>query len=227
MYRSRILLVEDDKDIQHINDIYLTRQGYEVVTAGTVADATEAVKQNHLSLIILDVHLPDGSGISLCEEIREKTTIPIIFLSCYGDERDKIRGLMAGGDDYMTKPYALTELAARIHAQLRRSQRYGSKTLEYPPVKIDREAQRVFVNDEDVIMTPKEFQILQVLMENAGVPMSAKDLYERLWGQSPVEGVKTVHVHISAIRKKLQLDYDSGVAIKTIRNTGYCFETYN
>jgi len=224
MQKTRILLVEDDRDIQKINVVYLARRGYEIITANSVASATEAVRQNHLNLIVLDVQLPDGSGIAFCEKIRQSTTVPIIFLTCYSDERDKVKGLMAGGDDYITKPYSLSELAARIHAQLRRASINDIRILEYPPLRIDRIAQRVYVNDVDVIMTPKEYQILTILVENVGRPMTASELYERLWGLTPMEGIKTVHVHISAIRKKLNLGSDSKVSIKTIRNTGYCFE---
>lgn len=224
MHKTRILLVEDDKDIQKINFVFLARQGYEIITANTVEAASEAVRQNNLSLIVLDVHLPDGSGISFCERIRQSTTVPIIFLTCYDDERDKVRGLMAGGDDYITKPYGLSELAARIHAQLRRANLSVARNLEYPPLKIDRISQRVYVNDVDVVLTPKEYQILMILVENAGRPISATDLYERLWGLAPIEGIKTVQVHISSIRKKLCLERESRVSIKTIRNMGYCFE---
>jgi len=225
MNKERILLVEDDLDILKINDIYLSRQGYEVITANTVAAAKEAVKHNELSLIVLDVQLPDGSGISFCEKIRKSTSVPIIFLTCYDSERDKVKGLMAGGDDYVTKPYGLTELAARIHAQLRRANINSGRTLEYPPLKIDRVAQRVYLDDVDIVLTQKEYQILMILVENAGRPMTAADIYERLWGVAPVDGLKTVHVHISAIRRKLQHDKKPGVAIRTIRSIGYCFET--
>ena len=224
MQKTRILLVEDDKDIQKINVVFLARRGYEIVTANTVASASEVINQNNLNLIVLDVQLPDGSGMAFCERIRQTTTVPIIFLTCFGDEKDKIKGLMAGGDDYMTKPYSLSELGARIHAQLRRASLNDIRMIEYPPLRIDRIAQRVYINNTDVVLTPKEYQILLILVENAGRPMTAAELYERLWGLSPMEGVKTVHVHISSIRKKLNLESDCGVTIKTIRNIGYCFE---
>ena len=221
---ARILLVEDDEDIQKINTIFLTQQGYETTIAGTVAQAGAAVKNGKFDLIVLDVQLPDGSGIDFCEKIRQNMSIPIIFLTCSGEEVDKVRGLMAGGDDYMSKPYGLSELAARIHALLRRVQLGNAQVLEFPSLRIDRLTQRVYVNGADVVVTPKEYQILMLLAENAGRTLAAEELYEKIWGMAPLDGLKTVNVHISALRKKLRLDDESRIEIRTKRNEGFCFE---
>ena len=221
---ARILLVEDDEDIQKINTIFLTQQGYKTTAAGTVAEADAAVKNGKFDLIVLDVQLPDGSGIDFCEKIRQFMSIPIIFLTCSGEEVDKVRGLMAGGDDYMSKPYGLSELAARIHALLRRVQLGNTQILEFPSLQIDKVTQRVYVDGADVVITPKEYQILTLLAENEGRTLAAEELYEKIWGMAPLDGLKTVNVHISALRKKLNLDDESRIEIRTIRNAGFCFE---
>jgi len=221
---ARILLVEDDDDIQKINTIFLAQQGYKTTAAGTISEAAEAVKNEKFDLIVLDVQLPDGSGLDFCEKIRQDTPLPIIFLTCSGEEEDKVRGLMAGGDDYMSKPYGLSELAARIHALLRRVKMGNTRTLEFPPLRIDRVTQRVYVDGVDVVITPKEYQILMLLVENAGRTLAAEELYEKIWGMAPLDGLKTVNVHISALRKKLNLDDESRIEIRTIRNEGFCFE---
>lgn len=224
MSRTQILLVEDDMDIQKINTAYLIKQGYDIITADTLESAYEAVTQNNPSLIVLDVQLPDGSGVSFCEKIRGVTSVPIMFLTCFDRERDKVKGLMAGGDDYMTKPYGLAELAARIHALLRRVNINDIKIFEYPPVRVDATAQRAYVDGEDAQLTPKEYQMLLILVKNIGRPIGANQLYQKLWGLAPEDGIKTIQVHISSIRKKLKMDYDTKAQIKTIRNVGYCFE---
>ena len=224
---ARILLVEDDEDIQKINTIYLTQQGYGVATAGTIAEATAAVRNERFDLIVLDVQLPDGSGLDFCEKIRQNTIIPIIFLTCSGEEQDKVKGLMAGGDDYMSKPYGLSELAARIHALLRRVKQGNTQILEFPPLRIDKLNQRVYVDGASVVMTPKEYQILILLAENAGRTLPAEELYEKIWGMAPLDGLKTVNVHISALRKKLNLGDESRIEIRAIRNAGYSLEVDN
>ena len=221
---KKILLVEDDRDIQKINSIHLTRHGYDVVTADTLENAYEAVVKSRPDLIVLDVNLPDGSGVSFCETLRGVTTIPIIFLTCDGQEEDKVKGLMAGADDYMTKPYGLSELTARIHALLRRTGFGGSGSLDYPPLKIDTTAHRVYLHGKDALLSHKEYQMLLILAKSAGRPISADEIYEKLWGLEPENVAKTIRVHISSIRKKLKMDGRSNARIITIRNVGYRFE---
>ncbi len=224
MSKTQILIVEDDKDILKINFIHLTKEGYDVITAETLEEAYEAVMQNNPGLIVLDIKLPDGSGLTFCEKIRDITSVPIIFLTCFDSEQDKVKGLMVGGDDYLTKPYNLSELSARIYALLRRIQINDTKILEYPPVKIDTTAQIAYLNGEDTLLTPKEYKLLLILVKNMGRPINSSMLYKKLWGIEAEEGLKTIQVHISSIRKKLKMDADSAAQIKTVRNVGYCFE---
>ncbi len=224
MNKKQILLVEDDEDILKINNIHLTKQGYDCLLAPSLEKAFEIILQKNPDLIVLDINLPDGSGIMFCKKIRDLTKAPIIFLSCYGTEEDKVKGLMAGGDDYITKPYGLSELAARIHTQLRRINLNDKKIFDYPPIKIDTNSQIAYLDGEDVFLTPKEFQIFLILVNNIGKTINTEDLYKKVWGYSPEEGLNTIKVHISSIRKKLKLEYDNIAQIKTIRNVGYCFE---
>lgn len=226
MTKTTILIVEDDRDILSINADHLQDEGYSILEADTIQKAYDAVIQYNPSLIILDIRLPNGSGIEFCKEIRSMTSVPIIFLTCLDEEEDKIKGLMSGGDDYMTKPYGLGELTARIHTQLRRMELNDKQVYEYPPLKINAAAQRVFLNGIDALLSPKEYQILLMLVKNIGRTISAKHLYETLWGDDPYAGIKTIQVHISTIRKKLNMDYDTPNQIKSIRNAGYCFRHF-
>lgn len=224
MEKTLILVVEDDEDIQKINSTFLRGQGYEVICAGNLKEAFTAVEKQNPGLIILDERLPDGSGVEFCEAIREKTDVPIIFLTCMDAEEDKVRGLMAGGDDYITKPYSLSELAARVHALLRRAERSGERFYDYPPLRLDTLTNRAYLDGNDVLLTPREFQILLLLVKNIGKPITITELYNTLWGQPPEKGVKTILVHIHAIRRKIETDKHSRIQIKTVRKAGYCFE---
>lgn len=222
---KRILLVDDDYDILNINSIYLRREGYECLLAETTEQAYAIVELENPDLIVLDILLTDGSGIEICKKIRNSTIAPIIFLTSLLGDAMKIEALKIGGDDYMTKPYKLAELSARIHANLRRVQMHQTKMYEFPPLKIEVTAYRVFLHDQEVFLTQKEMQLLLILVENKGATTRTNDLYHKVWGNHPTESsIKTLHVHISTLRKKLLLDESSPLSIKTIRNMGYCFQ---
>ena len=221
---TRVLLIEDDADILNINKVFLSGQGYEVASACTLKQALQEVTDYNPNVIVLDVCMPDGSGLDFCKTIRSITTASIIFLTCMDDEEDKVKGLMAGGDDYLTKPYSLNELAARIHALCRRMQVNEQLIFEYPPVRIDATACRAYLYGEDAMLSPKEFQLLLLLVKHAGQPILAETLYERVWGMEPATGLRTVRVHISSIRKKLRMDELNCPQLKTVRGIGYCFD---
>lgn len=221
---TRILLIEDDADILKINRVFLSGLGYEVAFSSTLKQAYQTVTDYNPNVIVLDVCMPDGSGLNFCEKIRPFTTASIIFLTCMDDEVDKVKGLMAGGDDYLTKPYSLNELAARIHALCRRMQANEQPVFEYPPVRIDVTACRAYLRGKDAMLSPKEFQLLLLLVKHAGQPVPAETLYERVWGMDPAEGLRTVRVHISSIRKKLRMDEIDRPQLKTVRGMGYCFD---
>lgn len=224
---SRILLVDDDDDILDINSIYLQREGYDCLLATNVQQALSMVELENPDLIVLDILLTDGSGIEVCQEIRTLTIAPIIFLTSLLDDRTKIQALQIGGDDYMTKPYKLAELSARIHAHLRRVRMHEAIRYEFPPLEINVSSYRVFLHGEEVFLTQKEMQLLIVLVSHQGTVVATHDLYQRVWGNQPPlneTNIKKLHVHISTLRKKLLLDEVSSIQIQTIRNTGYCFQ---
>lgn len=222
----RILLVDDDQDILNINSIYLEREGYECLLAETLQQAHAIVELENPDLIVLDIMLTDGSGIDFCRKIRDLTIAPIIFLTSLLEEAKKIEALKIGGDDYITKPYKLAELSARIYANLRRMQMYEKKTYEFPPLKIEIESYRVFLHEKEILLTQKEMQLLVILIRNQGTTVRAVDLYEQVWGQPAIDesSMKTLQVHISTLRKKIILDENSPINIKTIRMIGYCFQ---
>jgi DNA-binding response OmpR family regulator len=220
---DKILLVEDDSYILKTNEKLLTYEGFSVIKASTAASAIEAVSSQNPALIVLDVMLPDGNGMELCRKIRAVSSVPILFLTVKAETPDKVLGFEAGGDDYMPKPYDLDEFRARIHALLRRVRTAESGTINFPPISIDLSARWVFLNGGDAGLTPKEYQMLLMLVRNAGRPIDGETLFEKLWAAPSLEDMNTVRVHISSIRKKLNMTDASKARIKNIRNSGYCF----
>ncbi|CCZ59018.1 response regulator transcription factor [Hungatella hathewayi] len=187
-YAYRILAVDDEPDILRTNRRYLETQGYQVDTAACASDALEHLKKQNYDAILLDVLLPDRNGFALCEAIRALTSAPILFLSCM-DEEDKIEGLMAGGDDYITKPYSLKELAARVYAQVRR--------VSMKRFAIDHSNQLLQVDDQIIPMPQKEFELF--LFGNTGQIFPAAELYQQVCRTGEINSANTVAVHIEEI----------------------------
>ena len=211
-YAYRILAVDDEPDILRTNRRYLETQGYQVDTAACASDALEHLKKQNYDAILLDVLLPDRNGFALCEAIRTLTSAPILFLSCM-DEEDKIEGLMAGGDDYITKPYSLKELAARVYAQVRR--------ISMKRFAIDHSNQLLQVDDQIIPMPQKEFELF--LFGNTGQIFPAAELYQQVCRTGEINSANTVAVHIKRLRHKLE---DVGAVIgriETVRGEGYRF----
>ena len=202
---ARILVVDDESDILALNKRRFEAQGYEVMTAASVRQAKAAIEEWPPDLILLDVLLPDGSGFDFCRELRSATTAPILYLTCVDSDSGIIHGLTEGGDDYMTKPYNLDVLSARVHALLRRSERSGVGRVSLPPLEIDLVTGRARLNGEDLLLSPKELQLLAYLASNVGRGFSADELYKAVWGDAS-DVPTTVKVHISKLRKKLNLD---------------------
>ncbi len=223
MEKSTILIVDDDEDILEANSVFLQHHGYHILKSSTIREAKESVENNNIDLIILDIVLPDGSGINLCEEIRCRNTIPIIFLSCLAERPDIVQGLLCGGDDYLTKPYSLDELAARCVAILRRINSVKNKptTIAHGPLRLDMGKQIAFFSDEDILLTPKEFNLLLALVQNQSKCFTTNELYDLVWGQNPIDGMRTVQVHICNLRKKLKMDCQSVVEIEMIDRKYY------
>ena len=168
-YTYRLLAVDDETDILRTNRKYLEARGYQVDSAVCASEALELLRKQKYDCILLDVLLPDMNGFELCEAVRAITSAPILFLSCMDDEEDKIRGLMAGGEDFITKPYSLKELAARVYAQVRRS------TIKR--VAVDRENQLLRIDDRIIPLAQKEFELFLFLLGNPGRILSASELY--------------------------------------------------
>lgn len=214
-YPYRILAVDDEPDILRTNRRYLELRGYQVDSAACASEALELLKKRNYDCILLDVLLPDMNGFALCEAVRTLTAAPILFLSCMDDEEDKIKGLMAGGEDYITKPYSLKELAARVFAQVRRSSMRG--------FAIDHQNQFLRIDNRIIPLAQKEYELFLFLLGNPGRILSAAELYQEVWRTGRPDSANTVAVHIKRLRNKLE-DAESVVGrIETVRGEGYRF----
>ena len=224
MQRYQILLVEDAVEILDSNRAALTEQGYQVSTAETLEQTRLVLSEISPDLIILDVILPDGSGLALCRELRRNTVAPILFLTSLGESEEIVRGLRAGGDDYMAKPYQMEELLARVEAQLRRVEllRGHRDTPGFGPLTLDHSAQRAFLDGQDLLLKPKEYLLLAMLVRAGGGYLTTEELYAEGWAANPAGDVRTVVVHISALRGKLRTEKaDAPVRIEHSRSLGY------
>lgn len=195
----------------------LELSGYEVVTAHNVQAAREYLERDSADLLVLDIMLPDGSGLGFCEEVRRKTGVPILFLTALGTKTSIVKGLRAGGDDYLSKPYDYDELLARIEALLRRADRQAVLLEDIGQLHMDYTAGRAFVYGIDALLKPKEFALLRLLVERAGEYIAPAELYRSVWGEDAAGDARTVYVHIAGLRKKLR----GTVAIEQARGRGY------
>jgi len=218
---QNILLVEDNQDIMKINRSTLTMCGYHILEAQTLVQGHEILKKENVDLIILDIMLPDGSGLEFCEELRQVSDVPILFLSALVKNQDIVNGLIKGGDDYLTKPYDLDVLIARVEALLRRVLRKPEAVISVGSITLNTISQQVMVNGRDITLTPKEFAILLYLVQNEGHIVQARRLYEAAWGQPMADDPNAVRVAVSRLRKKVE---PAGVEISIIRHLGYQFE---
>lgn len=211
----RLLAVDDEPDILRTNRRYLEARGYQVDSAACAQEALELLKKQSYDCILLDVLLPDMNGFTLCEAVRALTSAPILFLSCMDDEEDKVRGLMAGGDDYITKPYSLKELAARVYAQVRRSTMNG--------FVIDHQNQILRFDNRIIPLAQKEFDLFLFLLDNPGRILTAAELYREVWHTGKADSANTVAVHMTRLRRKLKEAEPMIGRIETIRGEGYRF----
>lgn len=221
-----ILLVEDDATLREALAFNLTREGYAVREAENGQVALAEARGDPPDLIILDVMLPGLDGLSVCRILRNELDTPIILLTARTGEVDKIVGLESGADDYVTKPFSTGELLARIRAVLRRARppRSGSE-LVGGPIRLNLERRRAFRDNREVVLSPKEFDLLAELMRNPGIALSRDLLLERVWGYEwEGEGSRTVDVHIRWLREKLEDDPSTPRLIQTVRGVGYRFE---
>ncbi|WP_420818058.1 response regulator transcription factor [Paenibacillus ginsengarvi] len=225
-----ILLVDDEKEITQLLEIYLKNEGFTLLTANDGLQALELLKTHHVDLIILDVMMPRMDGIQACMKIREDQQMPIIMLSAKGQEIDKITGLSIGADDYVVKPFSPLEMLARVKSQLRRyRQLNGLPAKNENEIVIDElviniATHKVLVDQVEVRLTPREFAILHVLARNRGIVLSMEQIYEAVWNEQFYESNNTVMVHIRKIREKIEKDPSSPEYIKTVWGIGYTIE---
>lgn len=226
---TRLLLVEDDSAIAEPLSRALDREGYSVVRASRGIDAlTIASSEDHIDFVILDLGLPDIDGLEVCRRLRKGGLgAPVLILTARADEVDAVVGLDAGADDYVTKPFRLGELQARIRALLRRTQvaeDTSSNVYDINGVSLDPSARRVYVDGEELSLSAKEFDLLAVLMREAGSVVTRDDLMREVWGAEWWGSTKTLDMHISWLRRKLGDDATSPKRITTIRGVGFRFE---
>jgi DNA-binding response OmpR family regulator len=230
MEKNKVLIVDDEKDIRELIEIYLINEGLEVISACNGIEALEKLKGNSIDLIILDVMMPKLDGIRTCLKIREERKLPIIMLSAKNEDSDKILGLNVGADDYITKPFNPLELVARIKSQLRRCFNFNeSKKQEEDEIVIDgltinKASREVFVEGSFVRLTPLEFSILEVLAINRGRVMSTEQIYDIVWKEAFNNSDNTVAVHIRNIREKIEINPKEPKYIKVVWGVGYKIE---
>lgn len=228
-----ILVCDDDKEIVEAVSIYLNQEGYEVVPAYNGREALELVKKKEIHLIILDIMMPELDGIHALLKLREQSPIPVILLSAKSEDVDKILGLNVGADDYVTKPFNPLELVARVKSQLRRYTKLGGmetandNLLVNGSITMDREQKIVTVDGENVKLTPTEFRIMQLFMENPGIVFSSAQIYERVWDEDAYSTDNIVSVHIRRIREKVEIDPKNPDYIKVMWGVGYRMEKKN
>ena len=225
---TRILIVEDEASFSEALSFLLGKEGFEVSIAETGRAALELFKSQTFDLILLDLMIPEVSGIEVCRSIRTTSAVPIIMLTAKDSEIDKVVGLELGADDYVTKPYSSRELVARIKAVLRRGiteDNHSEAGIHSAAnIRMDIERHQVTVNGALVPLPLKEFELLEFLMRNAGRVMTRAQLIDRVWGGDYYGDTKTLDVHIKRLRSKIEVDPANPLLIQTIRGLGYKFE---
>lgn len=220
----KVLLVDDEPTILETVENKLRREGYSVFTAATAEDGMRLYRQTKPDLLILDIMLPQRSGFDLCRAIRRDSSVPIIFLTARASEADRITGFDLGGDDYVVKPFNLSELAARVKAVLRRSSgEPAQEVVERGNLRIDPKSLEATLEGEPLKLSPKEFALLYFLMRHAGQVFSRDVLLDRVWGQDAFVSPRTVDVHIRWLRERIEPDPSRPVRLVTIRGVGYKF----
>jgi two-component system response regulator RegX3 len=224
---TRILVVEDEESFRDALSYMLRKEGFEVVLADTGPAALEEFDRHGADLVLLDLMLPGLSGTEVCRALRARSNVPVIMLTAKDSEVDKVVGLELGADDYVTKPYSTRELLARIRAVLRRRgepEDLAPATVEAGPVRLDVDRHVVSVAGEEVAMPLKEFELLELLLRNAGRVLTRGQLIDRVWGSDYVGDTKTLDVHVKRLRAKVEPEPTTPRHIVTVRGLGYKFE---
>ena len=223
---QKILIIEDEPDIRKTLEYNISREGYEVISASSLSEARQHLESSSFSLVLLDLMLPDGSGLDLFRELKQdksKSSMPVIILTAKDDEVDKVVGFELGADDYVTKPFSVRELILRVKAVLKRGVSKSDNVevqRQFGELKIDVDSHEVFVNDQQISLTALEFKLLRQLVDRRGRVQSRDQLLSDVWGYSSDVTTRTVDTHIKRLREKLG---DMGKYVQTIRGVGYKF----
>jgi two-component system response regulator RegX3 len=224
---TRVLVVEDEESFSDALSYMLRREGYEVEIAETGPDALTAFDRNGADLVLLDLMLPGLSGTEVCRELRSRSKVPIIMVTARDSEVDKVVGLELGADDYVTKPFSSRELVARVRAVLRRGNEPDdlvTGAVDAGPVRMDVERHVVTVDGRPVSLPLKEFDLLELLLRNAGRVLTRGQLIDRVWGSDYVGDTKTLDVHVKRLRSKIEPDPGNPKYLVTVRGLGYKFD---
>ncbi|MCR5700616.1 MAG: response regulator transcription factor [Lachnospiraceae bacterium] len=222
-----ILVCDDDKEIVEAITIYLKQEGYNIIPAYNGKEALEIMKKEEIHLVILDIMMPELDGIHALDKLRETSSIPVIMLSAKSEDVDKILGLNVGADDYMTKPFNPLELVARVKSQIRRYTAFGGidkeseSILVNGAIEMDKDKKQVKVDGEPIKLTPTEYSILKLFMENLGKVFSSSEIYEKIWGEDAYATDNIVSVHIRRIREKIEINPKNPDYIKVMWGVGY------
>lgn len=221
----RILVIEDEAGIRTAVKDELEFEGFDVELAEDGPTGLAAILRSPPALVVLDLMLPGRNGFEICQEVRARNIrTPIIVLTARNQEVDKIRGLGLGADDYLTKPFSLAELVARIHAVLRRAQKEDEgEVLEVRPIKLDLRRRRAFKGDVELQLTDTEFRILAALLKRPGEVITRDEFLKQIWGEEVYVTHRTVDTHVAALRKKIEEDLEHPTYILSVRNVGYRF----
>ena len=225
----KILIAEDEDDIRRLLALNMKKEGYEVIECKDGIEALEAFKNQEVHLSLLDIMMPNIDGITVMEEIRKTSVIPIIFITAMSTDSDKVLALGLGADDYIVKPINTIELTARVASQLRRCYQYVNNKEEYTKIvlgelTLNKENYEVYKNNIKIDLNPKEFKILDLLMSNSGRVYTKKQIYEKVWEESYFGDDNTLLLHLSHLREKIEDNPKSPKYLKTIRGIGYKFE---
>ena len=233
MAETNILVVDDEQEIADLVEIYLVSDGYKVFKASNAQDGLDILNKEDIHLCLLDIMMPGMNGLEMCKKIRETKNIPIIMLSAKSTDLDKILGLGTGADDYVVKPFNPLELTARVKSQLRRYTQLNPNSNVHETVKneisirgltINKDNHKVTVYDEEVKLTPIEFDILYLLASNPGKVFSTDEIFEKVWNEKVYEANNTVMVHIRRLRGKMKEDERQDKIITTVWGVGYKIE---
>lgn len=228
MINEKILIVDDEEHIRELLKFNLENNGYKTISADNGLDALKIAKSEKLGLVLLDLMLPGMDGYDVCKEIRKDINIsstPIIMITAKGDEFDKVLGLELGADDYLTKPFSIREMLARVKAVLRRTvqQQADKKYYKFGNIIVDFDKHEVEKDGEKIELTFKEFELLEILINNKGRVMTRDFLLDKIWGYEYIGETRTVDVHIRHLRQKIENDDKNPMYIETVRGIGYRF----